>query len=177
MLITYVFLTLLTSVVVLYFLANYRWIDSLLTALWELFLVAALSYVSLALYGNRAHSPPRRYIYAQYIRRRRRVRARAPASHEHVPDEALVDEQDETLVEMTELRPLTRDTTATPSHTEQNTTPRTPRARSAINSARWPVMLVLQSPPVSRGGECAPLIQYCVREGDEQLLEVEQEEE
>lgn len=48
MLITYVFLTLLTSVVVLYFLANYRWIDSLLTALWELFLAAALSYVSLA---------------------------------------------------------------------------------------------------------------------------------
>jgi hypothetical protein len=45
-LITYVFLTLLTSVVVLYFLANYRWIDSLLTALWELFLVAALSYGS-----------------------------------------------------------------------------------------------------------------------------------
>jgi hypothetical protein len=37
-------------------------------------------------------------------------------------------------------------------------------------------MLVLQSPPVSRGAEYAPLIQYCVREGEEQLLHVEQEE-
>ncbi len=117
------------------------------------------------------HSPPHRYIYAQYIRRRRRVRARV-ANTEHVTHEALVDEQDEALVEMTELRPLTRDTTGTP-QTEPSATPRSPRA---INSARWPVMLVLQSPPVSRGGECAPLIQYCVREGDEHLLEVEQEE-
>jgi hypothetical protein len=154
-LITYVFLTLLTSVVVLYFLANYRWIDSLLTALWELFLVAALSY-----------------IHAQYFRRRRRARARAA---DHVSHEALVDEprdEDEALVEMTEMRPLARDTPAT----EQGTSPRTPRAHSAINSARWPVMLVLQSPPVSRGAEYAPLIQYCVREGEEQLLYVEQEE-
>lgn len=90
-----------------------------------------------------------------------------------MPHEALVDEpreEDEALVEMTELRPLTRDTAP-----DQGASPRSPRAR-AINSARWPVMLVLQSPPVSRAGDCAPLLQYCVREGEEQLLHVEHEE-